>query len=97
MPYRGGVLKLYEAFGLPIVLAAANTGWYWPRTGTRRTPGTAVVEFLGTIEPGMPVDGLLARIEEEIEDRSNRLAREAAAEIAQLGSGAGRANNRSMG
>jgi 1-acyl-sn-glycerol-3-phosphate acyltransferase len=89
VPYRGGVLKLYAAFGLPIALAAANTGWYWPRTGTRRTPGTAVVEFLGTIEPGLSVDGLLARIETEIEDGSNRLAREAAAEIARSGSGAG--------
>jgi 1-acyl-sn-glycerol-3-phosphate acyltransferase len=82
MPYRGGVLKLYAAFGLPIALAAANTGWYWPRTGTRRTPGTAAIEFLGTIEPGLPVDGLLERIEREIEDGSERLAREAAAEIA---------------
>src|SRR5699024_4699045 len=45
VPYRGGVLKLYATFGQPIVCAAANTGWFWPRSGTRRTPGTAVVEF----------------------------------------------------
>lgn len=78
VPYRGGVMKLYATFGLPIALAAVNTGWFWPRTGTRRTPGTAVVEFLGTIPPGERPEGLLARIEREIEDGSDCLAREAA-------------------
>lgn len=86
VPYRGGVLKLYGSFGMPIALAAANTGWFWPRTGTRRTPGTAVIEFLGTIPPGQPTADLLGRIEAEIEEGSERLAREAAAEIAALGS-----------
>ena len=88
-PYRGGVLKLYAAFDLPIVPAAANTGWFWPRTGTRRTPGTAVVEFLGTIPPGLPPDGLLRRIEDGIEAASDRLADAAAAEIAAGRPGAG--------
>ena len=79
VPYRGGVMKLYATFGLPIALAAVNTGWFWPRTGLRRTPGTAVVEYLGTIPPGERPEGLLARIEREIEGGSERLAREAAA------------------
>ncbi len=79
VPYRGGVIRLYAAFGLPIALAAVNTGWFWPRTGTRRTPGTAVVDYLGTVPPGEPTEGLLARIEREIEAGSDRLAREAAA------------------
>lgn len=85
MPFRGGVLKLYAAFDLPVVIAAANTGWFWPRTGTRRTPGTAVVEFLETIPAGQPVTTLLTRIETVMETTSDRLAADAAAEI-----GAGR-------
>ncbi len=80
--FRGGVLKLYDAFQLPIVVAAANTGWFWPRTGTRRTPGTAVVEFLQTIPPGEPKSSLLTRIETAIETASDRLAADAATEIA---------------
>jgi 1-acyl-sn-glycerol-3-phosphate acyltransferase len=82
VPFRGGVLKLYSTFGLPVVTAAVNTGWFWPRTGTRRTPGTAVVEFLEEIPPGQPTERLLPRIEASIEAGSGRLARQAAAEIA---------------
>lgn len=82
VPFRGGVLKLYGVFDLPVAVAAVNTGWFWPRTGTRRTPGTAVVEFLETIPTGEPAATLLPRIEAAIEGGSDRLAREAAAEIA---------------
>lgn len=81
-PYRGGVLKLYAAFDLPIALAAINTGWFWARKGLRRSPGTAVVEFLGTIPPGEPTGTLLARIEAEVEAGSDRLSAEAAADFA---------------
>ena len=81
VPFRGGVLKLYTAFQLPVVIAAVNTGWFWPRTGTRRTPGTAVVEFLETVPTGEPAATLMPRIETAIEAGSDRLARQAAAEI----------------
>ncbi len=79
--FRGGVLKLYDAFGLPIVIAAANTGWVWPRTGTRRTPGTAVLEFLETVPPGASTQGLLRHVETVMETASDRLADEAAAAL----------------
>jgi 1-acyl-sn-glycerol-3-phosphate acyltransferase len=81
VPFRGGVLKLYTAFELPVVVAAANTGWFWPRVGTRRTPGTAAVEFLETIPPGEPAATLMPRIQTVMEGGSDRLARQAAAEI----------------
>ena len=81
VPFRGGVLKLYSALELPIVAAAVNTGWFWPRIGTRRTPGTAVVEFLETIPTAEPPGSVLARIEAAVETASDRLAAEAAAEI----------------
>jgi 1-acyl-sn-glycerol-3-phosphate acyltransferase len=82
VPFRGGVLKLHAAFELPVVVAAVNTGWFWPRIGTRRTPGTAVVEFLETIPTGQRSQALMSRIETAIEEGSDRLARQAAAEIA---------------
>lgn len=82
VPFRGGVLKLYSIFKLPVVVAAVNTGWFWPRIGTRRTPGTAVVEFLETIPTGQANGTVLRRIETAIEAGSDRLARQAAAEIA---------------
>ncbi|MEM1162365.1 MAG: lysophospholipid acyltransferase family protein [Pseudomonadota bacterium] len=78
-PFRPGVLRLREKTGLPITLAALNTGWFWPRVGIRRTPGTAVVEFLTQIDASgkLTIDEVAA----PIEAASKRLADEAAAEI----------------
>ena len=77
--YKSGVVRLYEGFKLPIELGATNTGWFWPRTGTRRSKGTAVLEFFDTIPEGRGTGGLLAEIEEKIESASDALASEAAA------------------
>ena len=81
-PYKPGVLRLYQQMGQPIVTAALNTGWFWPRTGTRRTPGTAILDFTGQIAPGQPTRGLMTVLTEQIEQGSDRLAAEAAAELA---------------
>lgn len=81
MPYRYGVIRLYEQTGLPIVPVAVNAGWFWPRVGIRRTPGTVVVEFLETIEGGQPVGGLLDRLGRQIESASDRLSEEAIADL----------------
>ena len=80
-PYRKGAIRLYEQTGNPLVLVALNTGWFWPRTGLRRTPGTAVLEFLGEIPAGRDTTSLLDEISGRIEAASDRLAKEAADEI----------------
>ncbi len=80
-PYRRGAARIYAAFGLPMVLAATNAGWFWPRRGLLRRPGTAVVEFLETLPPGMPRDELMERMEKAIEAASERLGAEAAREL----------------
>ena len=78
VPYRGGVVKLYTSFDLPITLASANTGWFWPWRGFGHKPGLAVVEFLDRIPAGLAASGLLQQIESAIEAGSDSLAREAA-------------------
>ena len=80
-PYRGGVVRLYETLAQPLVLVALNTGWFWPRTGLRRTPGTVIIEFLETIPAGADPTGLLERIETKIEAASDDLADQAAREL----------------
>jgi len=77
-PYRRGAAKAYEAFGLPMVLAATNAGWFWPKKGTLKRPGTAVVEFLETLPPGLPRGEVMRRMESSIEAASDRLGGEAA-------------------
>jgi 1-acyl-sn-glycerol-3-phosphate acyltransferase len=50
-----------------------------------RWPGTAVVEFLPAIEPGLEMAAFMARLEEVVETGSNRLMAEAGFEGAALG------------
>ena len=74
-PYKVGAAALYEALGQTCVPVAANVGLFWPKFGTLR-PGTAVVEFLDPIPPGLEREAFLARIEQTIETRSNELMSE---------------------
>jgi 1-acyl-sn-glycerol-3-phosphate acyltransferase len=76
-PYKIGAGVLYAELGRDCVPAATNVGVFWPRTGIYRTPGLAVVEFLPRIPAGMETGAFMARLEEEIEDASDRLMDEA--------------------
>ncbi len=80
-PYRRGAAMVYEAFGLPMVLAATNVGWFWPKRCILRRPGTAVLEFLETLPPGLPRAEVMRRMETEIDAASNRLGAAAAQQL----------------
>ena len=64
-----------------MVLAATNVGWFWPKRSLIRHPGTAVVEFLDTLPPGLTRDEVSRRMEAGIEAGSDRLGEEAAAQL----------------
>lgn len=72
-PYKKGTGALYQELGQPCVPVATNIGMFWPKRGVHRRPGTAVVEFLDPIAPGLDTGEFMARIEKEIESRSNAL------------------------
>ncbi len=76
-PYKTGTAALYGQLGQPCIPVAANVGLYWPKRGILRRPGTAVVEFLPAIAPGLPSAEFMARLEEAVETASNRLMAEA--------------------
>ena len=77
LPYKVGAGVLYDRMGLPCVPVATNAGVFWGRRKRWRRPGTAVIEFLEPIPPGLPVKEFMARIEPAIEDASDRLMRDA--------------------
>lgn len=81
VPYRRGAAMAYRNFGLPMALAATNVGWFWPKKGILRRPGTAVLEFLETLPPGLPRADVMQRMETAIEAASNRLGEEAARQL----------------
>lgn len=76
-PYKKGTGALYAQMDQPCVPVATNIGLFWPKKGITRKPGTAVVEFLPQIEPGMEPRAFMARLEQEIEAASNALNAEA--------------------
>lgn len=76
-PYKVGTAVLYEQLNQPCVPVAANVGLFWPKRGIYRKQGTAVVEFLEPIQPGLKRDAFLAELEARIETASNRLNEEA--------------------
>ncbi|TVS03769.1 MAG: 1-acyl-sn-glycerol-3-phosphate acyltransferase [Rhodobacteraceae bacterium] len=77
LPYKVGTAVLYEQLGQDCVPVATNVGVFWPRHGLYRKPGLAVVEFLPVIEAGEEPRVFLERLEQQVEDASNRLMQEA--------------------
>ncbi|VDC23279.1 lysophospholipid acyltransferase family protein [Pseudogemmobacter humi] len=76
-PYKPGIGLLYQQLGQPCVPVATNIGVFWPKRSLLRKPGLAVVEFLPRIGPGLAMGEFMARLEREVETRSNELMAEA--------------------
>ncbi|MFN3700433.1 MAG: 1-acyl-sn-glycerol-3-phosphate acyltransferase [Alphaproteobacteria bacterium] len=73
-PYKIGVMRIQEATGLPIIPLALNSGYFWPRKGWFKRPGTVAFEFLPPIiaasdkaERGAALKALEAATEEKSE------------------------------
>ena len=76
-PYKIGVGALYKETGQPCVPVATNAGVFWPKRGFYRKPGVAIVEFLPPIAPGMKLVDFMAKLEADVEARSDALMAEA--------------------
>lgn len=76
-PYKVGTYVLYEQTGQAVVPAATNVGVFWKRHGIMRYSGTAVLEFLDPIEPGLSQQDFMQAMETAVETHSDRLMREA--------------------
>jgi 1-acyl-sn-glycerol-3-phosphate acyltransferase len=77
--YKFGVAALYVATKAPCVPVAVNTGLYWGRRGFTRRAGTAVIEFLPAIPPGLERIAFAGRLQSDIETACDRLNAEAVA------------------
>ena len=71
--YRKGVFHMYHQYQQPAVPVATNLGQCWPQDDWRLRKGTAVIEFLEPIAPGLGKDEFMALIEDRIETRSLEL------------------------
>lgn len=75
--YKHGVSHAYSTLGARVVPVALNTGIFWPRRSFLRKPGTAVIEFLPVIEPGLTIEDFARRLQDTIETNTNALVDEA--------------------
>jgi 1-acyl-sn-glycerol-3-phosphate acyltransferase len=82
--YKAGVGLIYADCGVPCLPVALNSGLFWPRRTFMRYPGTLVVEFLDPLPPGLPRGEFLARVQQVIEEASDRLLAAGQAEQARL-------------
>lgn len=78
--YRTGVWHMYRDFDMPVVPVATNLGLFWPQEAYQKNPGTAVLEFLDPIAPGLERAAFLSRLETAVETRSQELIAEATGE-----------------
>ena len=81
MEYKVGTGVLYTQVKQTVVPAGTNVGVFWKRQGIYRGRGTAVVEFLPPIEPGLSLKEFMVKIEDVVETSSNRLMQDAGFEI----------------
>lgn len=77
--YRQGIVRMYEALGVPVVPVALNSGLYWGRNSLVMWPGTARAKFLPAIPPGLPADAFAAQLKSVIEAETTRLIADAVA------------------
>ena len=75
--YKIGAGILYDVSGCPCVPAATNVGVFWPRRRIYRERGTAILEFLPEIPPGLEAKQFMEEIRQVIESSSDRLMEEA--------------------
>jgi 1-acyl-sn-glycerol-3-phosphate acyltransferase len=75
--YRYGIVRMYEALGVPVVPVALNSGLYWGRHSLILWPGTARARFLPAIMPGLAADDFQRSLVDGIEGETNRLLLEA--------------------
>ena len=75
--YRTGVWHMYRDFNIPVVPQATNLGLFWPQEAFRKNPGTATIEFLDPIPPGLPKAEFMARLEAAVEGKTAELIAEA--------------------
>ncbi|HEX6958411.1 MAG TPA: lysophospholipid acyltransferase family protein [Ferrovibrio sp.] len=81
LPYQPGVAALYRELKIPVVPAAVNSGFFWPKHGLKRPPGRIVLRFLPAIPPGLKRDAFMQELESRIETAQAQLEAETRAAL----------------
>ena len=77
--YKSGVAFIYAKAGVPCLPVALDSGLFWPRRSFLRRPGTAVIEFLDPLPPGLPRPAFQHALQDRLEAATAVLIAEALA------------------
>ena len=72
-PYKGGIIRMYEATQQPILPLAMNSGLYWKKNAFFKQPGKVIFEFLPPIPPGLSGSVVSAQLQNALETKSAEL------------------------
>jgi len=65
--YHSGVYALAQHLDLPVIPAALNSGYFWPRRGFLKYPGHIVVKILPPLSPKLSHVDFMHQLKESIE------------------------------
>ena len=71
--YKTGVYDMYNTLNVAVIPIALNTGQYWHRHTIVKTAGTATIQFLPPIAPGLSKQQFMDTIQHEIETATDAL------------------------
>ena len=71
--YRYGIVRMYEALGVPVVPVGLNSGLFWERRSLVLWPGIAEAKICPPIPAGLPPETFRQRLVEAVEGATNEL------------------------
>lgn len=75
-PYKGGIIRMYDATQLPILPLATNSGLFWKKNAFFKYPGVVEFEFLPPIPAGLDGNVALKQLTDVLETASNKLVQD---------------------
>ncbi|WP_408647435.1 lysophospholipid acyltransferase family protein [Wolbachia endosymbiont of Pentidionis agamae] len=78
--YKAGIATLYHNLSVPVLPVALNTGLFWPGGifSLKKRRGSATIEILPQINPGLSKGDFLEKLRNVIEERSHQLEKDVA-------------------
>jgi len=72
-PFKKGVARIYEELKITCQPIAINSGYVWPKNGTKQSKRTITVSILEPIEYGLNKEDFLKTIEKNIYEELNKI------------------------
>ncbi|MDR1982455.1 MAG: 1-acyl-sn-glycerol-3-phosphate acyltransferase [Holosporaceae bacterium] len=73
VPLKRGIALFYEKINCTVVPVVHNSGYFWPRRGFIKKPGTIIVRFMDPIVPGLSRDEFMDKLNDVFHTEIDKL------------------------